>query len=217
MNIPINSKDVTPRIIKELTNTLKLIPGIGPKSARRIAFFLINQPNSYLKNFADILTKLKSTLIRCSFCNVVSETDPCSICADEQREKNKIVIVRHSLHLFALEQIKIHSGYYFVFDYQIFSVSEITNDPEYRKLLKMLLRRVEYLLKQTDKELEIIFAFSANFEDEALLLDIKKALTEKFDKKIVITRFAIGLQPGSDIDFVDEFTLEQSYKSRQKT
>lgn len=198
-----------PRAIDQLIYALQLLPGIGPKTARRLAFFLVNSPESVRNTLAQRILNLNSGLKRCSFCNVISETDPCSICGGTQADPRQLIVVRSSLHLVSIEKTDTYNGYYFVL-----------TDPEADQ--KKLARQIKYLLNlqrnqnQTPK-LEIIFAFGGSFDEEALIIKLKEFINSNFNpKQVEFSRFAIGLQPGADIDFVDAYTIKQSYLSRQK-
>ncbi len=205
--------------IERVISYFEQLPGIGPKSARRIVFYLLQQDKKWLKEFALQVANLKEGLLICSFCNMYSYTDPCEICADELRDSTKLLIVRSFLHRLAVENTKVHKGYYFLLEFdQHKSLQELFEDTGFKENIKLLMKRIRGLKKNIGKgeKLELIFGFGGTFNEEAVISYVKDKVSNTFGSNVVFSRFALGIQPGADIDFVDAYTLEQTYQGRQK-
>lgn len=196
-----------PRAIEKVIENFERLPGIGPKSAQRLAFYLLHVPQTDLDSFAKNLTELKKLTVLCSICFNVGESDPCYICGDPTRDGSIICIVEDALDLLAIERSGKYKGVYHVLHGVIDPLNSIGPDDIY---IPQLLTR----LKNSDKVEEIILATNPTMEGEATSLFIQKELGNSPDLKI--TRIGRGLPIGSDIEYADEVTIERALEGRRE-
>lgn len=198
--------DSYPQIIKKLIDQFSKLPGIGPKTAERLVFYLVKQPKENLVEFSAILQELKDKVTICSECQNFSETSPCPICNDKKRNPKVICIVAKPQDLFALEKTGEYQGVYHVLGGLIDPLEGITPD---RLKIKELVARIK-----KDGVLEIILALNSDMPGETTILYLTK-LFKQF-KNIKITRLAQGLPSGSDLEYSDEITLSSALKGRKE-
>lgn len=195
-----------PRAVRELTETFERLPGIGPKSAQRLAFYLLHHPESKLQEFADRLVALKKNTVLCSNCHNVSEQDPCPICTDSQRDQTKLCIVEQPLDVMALERSSAFSGNYHILHGSIAPLHNI--GPE-----QLFLHDISKRLKDVD---ELILATNPTMEGEATALYITEYVKQNTaNPEIKITRIGHGLPIGADIEYADGVTLKRALEGRR--
>ena len=195
-----------PRAVRELTETLEKLPGVGPKSAQRLAFYLLHYPEHRLQEFADRLVALKKNTVLCSTCHNVSETDPCPICADEERDKALLCVVEQPLDVLALERSNSYNGYYHVLHGAIAPLNNI--GPE-----QLFLHDITARLAPVK---ELILATNPTMEGEATALYMMEYLKQMHpDHEINITRIGHGLPIGADIEYADGVTLKRALEGRR--
>lgn len=197
-----------PRAVRELTETFERLPGIGPKSAQRLVFYLLHNPEQKLQEFADRLTALKRETVLCAQCHTVSEHDPCSICDDPNRDSSILCVVEQPLDLVAIERADSYHGLYHVLHGAIAPLNNI--GPE-QLFLYDIAKRMEGVE-------ELIFATNPTMEGEATALYIKEFLEQsnKVDTtEIKITRIGHGLPIGADIEYADGVTLKRALEGRR--
>ncbi|PIY80408.1 MAG: recombination protein RecR [Candidatus Pacebacteria bacterium CG_4_10_14_0_8_um_filter_42_14] len=197
-----------PRAVRELTETFERLPGIGPKSAQRLVFYLLHNPEERLQQFADRLTALKRGTVLCSRCHSVSEHEPCSICSDKNRDQKVMCVVEQPLDLVALERAESFSGLYHVLHGAIAPLNNIGPD---QLFLYDLADRLEGVT-------ELILATNPTMEGEATALYIKEFLEQsnKVDTTAIkITRIGHGLPIGADIEYADGVTLKRALEGRR--
>ena len=192
--------------LESLTDIFKKFPGIGSKSARRIAFHLLKQDNEFLNNLGYLIATLKKNLQTCRLCGNLSNKNPCSICSDPLRDRKTLCIVEDIEALSAFEQAGIYSGLYHVLGAEVAPLygCDLTDE-----CIAFLLSHVKNL-----KPSEIIIATSPKFEGDMTyytLLDILKDV--KVNK---ITRIAYGLPVGGSIEFADRMTLHTALEARRQ-
>jgi len=197
---------VAPGIIR-LIEALEKLPGIGPKTAQRLTFYLLHNPQEELERFAKALTRLKKDTKECSLCFNVSETDPCQICTDRGRNQTKICVVEQPLDILAIEKGGFYDGLYHVLGGAISPLNNI--GPEELHIYDILTRVKDGAIK------ELILATNPNMEGEATAMYIKKLLKEK-ETKIKITRIGRGLPIGADLEYADEVTLNRAFEGRRE-
>lgn len=195
-----------PSTIDRLIKHFARLPGIGPKAAERLVFYLLRQPKEDLAGFGRAVEKIKDTITVCSKCLNFSETNPCDICRDVKRDKQIVCIVATAQDLFAIEKTSEFSGTYHILGGVINPIEGIT--PEQLNL-KQLVSRV-----QTDKVKEIILALNSDMPGETTILYLTKMLKQLNNVKI--TRLAQGLPIGSDLQYADEITLTSALKGRKQ-
>lgn len=195
-----------PRAVRELTETLEKLPGVGPKSAQRLAFYLLHYPEHRLQEFADRLVALKKNTVLCSTCHNVSESDPCPICDDEERDKALLCVVEQPLDVLALERSNSYNGYYHVLHGAIAPLNNI--GPE-----QLFLHDITARLSPVK---ELILATNPTMEGEATALYMMEYLKQMHpDHEINITRIGHGLPIGADIEYADGVTLKRALEGRR--
>ncbi|HVT01636.1 MAG TPA: recombination mediator RecR [Patescibacteria group bacterium] len=199
-----------PRALEKVVENFERLPGIGPKSAQRLAFYLLHVPQSDLENFAQNLTNLKSQTILCSTCFNIGESDPCWICDDQARDANTICIVEDALDLLAIEKSGKYRGVYHVLHGVINPLNSIGPDDIY---IPQLMTRIK---NKKDDIQEIILATNPTMEGEATSLYIQKELSNSDVPNIKITRIGRGLPIGADLEYADEVTIERALEGRRE-
>lgn len=198
-----------PNSLKKIVDFFESLPGIGPKTAKRLAFYLLRIPQNDLENFGKTLAEFKKKLHYCPLCFNFTEDKICSICQDQKRDKTTIIVVEEVLDLLAIETAKKYQGVYHVLHGRIDPLNYIGPEDIY----------INNLLKRIDKNTkEIILATNPNMEGEATAIYIKKKLLEIKEKKhftFKITRLAYGLPLGADIEYADYLTLQKALEGRQ--
>lgn len=203
---------VLPKSVQLLAEVLSSLPGIGPKSANRLTFYLLSRDNDELKKFGSAFSDLKENLTTCSKCHIVSETDPCQICSDKSRDIHKLAVVEEALDVLALEKARFN-GHYHVLNGQISPINGV--GPE-DLTIASLLRKLE----QTKDVKEVILSTDPSLEGEATAMYIDEQIRNKvqdgsIDKKLVVSRLARGLPVGGDLEYADELTLTRALEGRR--
>lgn len=194
-----------PEAIQKLIEMLAKLPGVGPKTAERYAFFLLDQPESLTKEFALRLGELKEKTIICQSCGNIAEKSSCPVCLDKNRDQKTLCLIADSRELAAIEATRQYNGRYFILGGLIDTVEGV--GPE--KL------RIRELLKKLEQEVieEIILAFDPTIEGEATSLYLVKILREK---NVRLTRLARGLPSGANLEYADEMTITNALKYRNE-
>lgn len=202
-----------PKAIQNLIESFEKLPGVGPKTAQRLTFYLLHVPQYELDKFASSLTGLKTGTVICSNCFTVGEADPCEICEDESRDQGMICVVEDPLDVLALEKGGKYKGVYHVLHGRIDPLNNIGPDEIY---IKQLLDRVK---REGGSVKEIILATNPTMEGEATAMYIAKRLRElpTYNKQqITITRIGRGLPIGADLEYADEITLQRAMEGRSE-
>jgi recombination protein RecR len=197
-----------PKSIQNLISEFSKLPGIGPKSAQRLTFYLLKSPHIDIQSFAAAVANLQKDIIYCAICHNMAETDPCKICSDPKRNPNLICVVEDPLDVVAMDQISDYTGVYHVLGGVISPLDGV--GPENLKI-KELLSRLE---KAT--EAEIILATNPSLEGEATAMYIAKQLKQPQYSHIKTTRIARGLPTGADLEYADEYTLSKALEGRRE-
>lgn len=192
-----------PKSVQRLIEEFAKLPGIGPKSAQRLAVYLLHQPDMRIRDLGESVLGLKKGVVFCEECWNIAESNPCGICGDSERDKSVICVVEEVLDAYALEKTREFHGLYHVLHGVLSPIDSIGPDQ-----LKMddLFKRIE---KGGVKE--VILATNPSLEGEATALYIQKYLRE-YDVKI--TRIARGLPVGGDLEYADEVTLSRALNGR---
>lgn len=199
-------KQFLPRAIQDLADALNRLPGIGPKTAHRLSFYLINRPADELESIGEAFLNLKKNLIRCGVCHTVSESDPCPICADENRNTSRIMVVEEPLDMLAMERAGFEGRYHVLGGV----ISPINGVGPHDLTIAHLIERVK-----TGKIEEVILATDPSLEGEATAVYITEKLNEVAAKTVIISRIARGLPVGGDLEYADEMTLRRALEGRQ--
>ncbi len=193
-----------PKSIQNLINELAKLPSIGPKTAERLAFHLLNRPAEIARQLSQALITAKSNARICAVCFNFAENDPCPICADPRRDKSVICVVCKPQEIMAIEKTRSFNGVYHALGGNINPLENV--GPENLKI-KELLARV-----QNNGVKEIILAFNPDVGGESTALYLMKLLKQY---PLKITRLARGLPMGADLEYADEITLENALKDRK--
>lgn len=195
-----------PRAVQRLIEKFERLPGIGPKSAQRLVFYLLHNPESELADFADKLIALKQQTVLCSQCHNVSETDPCDVCNDSAREQSLMCVVEQPLDVLAIERSEKFRGTYHVLHGAISPLNNIGPDQLY----------LRDILKRLDGVDELIVATNPTMEGEATALFITDLIRQSHpESAIKITRIGHGLPIGADIEYADGVTIARALEGRR--
>ena len=195
-----------PKPLNKLINELSKLPGIGGKTAQRLAFHILALEESEATALANSIVNAKRSLHYCSVCGNLTDTDPCEICSDESRDRTKVCVVETPQDVIAMERIREFKGLYHVLHGAISPVEGIgPNDIN----LKSLITR----LQQHDEIDEIIVATNPNIEGEATAMYIARLLKPS---GIKVTRIAHGIPVGGDLEYADEVTLLKAMEGRRE-
>ena len=197
-----------PRAIKNLIEALEKLPGIGPRTSQRLAFYLLHVPQSELDLFGQALINLKKHTILCAICRNVSEKDPCGVCSDTSRDSKVILVVEEPLDVIAIERTGKYKGLYHVLHGAINPLENIGPDELY---IDDLMKRV------TDGSSieEAIIATNPTMEGEATAMYLNKKLkTQNFQLRI--SRLGMGIPRGADLEYADDVTLTQAIEGRRE-
>jgi len=197
-----------PKAIQNLIESFEKLPGVGPKTAQRLTFYLLHVPQEQLDGFASSLQQLKKGTVMCSACFTVAETDPCDIDSDAMRDSSTICVVEQPLDVLALEKNGSYKGLYHVLHGKIDPLNNIGPDDIY---VPQLLQRI-----QKDEAIkEIIIATNPTMEGEATAMYLNKQLKAQ-NAKVKITRIGRGLPIGADIEYADTVTLLRAMEGRSE-
>lgn len=199
------SQNVLPRSVERLINEFARLPGIGPKTASRLTFYLLRAPDEQAAELAAALDALKTSTQLCSICFNITEDDPCPICFDDGRERQLLCIVEEPLDVVAIERSRAYNGRYHVLHGVISPVEGI--GPDDLKIAE-LIRRLE-----GDDFLEVIIATNATLEGDSTALYLQRRLAQN---NLKLTRLARGLPVGGDLEYTDEVTLGRAVEGRQE-
>ncbi len=192
-----------PKSVRNVVEELSRLPGIGPKSAQRLAIYLLHSPKSRVDSLGKAISELRDNVVFCEECWNISENNPCEICSDENRNNGIICVVEQILDVVALEKTSEFNGVYHVLHGVLSPIDSV--GPDQLKIADLVAR-----IKTGDYK-EIILATNPSLEGEATALYLQKLLAG-FDSKI--TRIARGLPVGGDLEYADEITLTRALAGR---
>jgi len=201
------SATVIPVPVQALIDELSRLPGIGPKTASRLTYYLLRQPPEQTKALAQALTQMKERTRFCSVCFNMTESDPCGLCHDEGRDAGLLCVVEEPLDVVALERTRSYRGRYHVLHGAISPVEDVGPDD---------LRIKELLARLRDGKppvREVILATNPSYEGEATAMYLQKQISPL---GIRVTRLARGLPVGGDLEYADETTLARALEGRSE-
>jgi recombination protein RecR len=191
-----------PDPLSRLVGELSRLPGIGPKTATRLAHYLLKVTTEDARLLAESILEVKEKLFHCSRCNAITDIDPCSICADEQRDTSRICVVEEPFNIQPIERTREYHGRYHVLMGALSPQRGI--GPEQL--------RISGLLERLEGIEEVILATNPDVEGEATALYLARLLKAR---DIAVSRLAFGMPVGGDIEYTDEVTLARSLTGRR--
>jgi recombination protein RecR len=191
--------------VAKLIDEFSRLPGIGPKTASRLTFYLLRAPKEQSEALADALRELRERTVFCSVCFNITEADPCAVCADEKRDRSVICVVEEPLDVIAIERTRDYRGLYHVLHGTIAPVEGI--GPDELRIAELLTR-----FNGVPPVREVIIATNPNMEGEATAMYIARQME---GRGVRVTRLARGLPVGGDLEYADEVTLSRALAGRQ--
>lgn len=220
-----------PRAVQQLIESFERLPGIGPKSAQRLTYYLLHVPQSELDRFAQSLQMLKKNTLMCSVCFGFGEQDPCDICSDPKRDNSIICVIEQPLDVLALERSGLYKGLYHVLHGKLDPLNNIGPDEIRIGELMHRVKNQESSARNSGASvsgggiMEIVLATNPTMEGEATAMYIAKQLkTPSFAKAsagkqnidLKITRIGRGLPTGADLEYADPMTLTRAMEGRRE-
>ena len=193
-----------PKSIKNLIESFKYFPGIGEKTAVRLAFSVLQMEKEQAKDLSKNIVNVSEKIKKCKVCNNLTEDEKCSICEDESRNHDLLCVVEDPKTVFSIEKLGSFKGYYHVLNGLISSFNNIdSSELEIHKLIERV---------QNNNFKEVIIAVKQCIEGEMTALYIKNILS---DMNVKVTRIASGIPMGADMEYIDLLTLEKAFDNRQ--
>ncbi len=200
-----------PKSLTNIIESFEKLPGIGPKTAERLGFYLLRVPQSQLEEFAESLTNLKKLTKLCSICKNTDEVDPCHICSDTKRNREAIMVVEEPLDILSLEKSGKFDGTYHVLHGAINPLENIGPDELF---IEALIKRAGTVNGHTVKE--VIIATNPTMEGDATAMYISKRLKENVKHELKVSRLGMGIPTGADLGYADETTLREAILGRRE-
>ena len=194
-----------PKSVTNLIEAFKYFPGVGEKTAERMAFHVLGMEDIQTDFLADSIKNVKTKIKRCKICNNISEDETCYVCNDPTRNKDYLCIVEDPKAVISIEKLGIYSGYYHVLNGLISTFDGV--NPEDIRLDKLIKRIEEYKFK------EVIIAVKPCLEGEMTALYIKSVLS---GMGVIVSRLASGIPMGADMEYIDAITLEKAFDNRKQ-
>ncbi len=201
---------VTPEPVTRLIEAFAQLPGIGPKTASRLTFYLLRRPAEQAETLAHALLDLKQKTVFCDICYNITETSPCAVCRDERRDRSIICVVEEPLDVIAIDRTGEYHGLYHVLHGAISPVEGIGPD-ELR--IGELLTRLQKAREQGEPVREVLLATNPNLEGEATAMYLARLIRPL---GIRVTRLARGLPVGGDLEYADAVTLGRALQGRRE-
>ena len=197
-----------PKPLSDLIDSFQKLPGVGPKSAQRLTYYLLHVPQIQLDDFAKSLSNLKKDTVLCAICKNVSEADPCPICSDDARDETTVLVVEQPLDILAFERTGNYKGLYHVLHGAINPLDNIGPDE-----LHMGSLFVRFTNGHTNVIKELIVATNPTMEGDVTAMYIAKHL-KSVSPETAVTRLGMGIPTGADLEYADETTLTQAIQGR---
>jgi recombination protein RecR len=191
--------------VARLIEELHRLPGVGPKGAQRLAYYLLRAPKDEAQALAEAILEVKEKIVLCSVCQNTTDVDPCLVCTDEGRDRTVICVVEEPMDILAMERTRAHRGLYHVLHGAISPMDGI--GPEQLKIRELLERLRDGTVR------EVIMATNPNLQGEATSMYVSRLLQPLGVK---VTRLARGLPMGGDLEYADDLTLARALENRQE-
>lgn len=193
--------------VAKLIEEFNKLPGIGPKSAQRLAYHILRTPLDDARALADAILDVKERIVFCSVCQNITDEDPCSICRNEARDHGLICVVEEPLDILALERTRSFRGVYHVLHGVISPLNGVTEDD---------IKAAELLGRiRAGTVHEVILAMNPTLEGDVTLMTLERRI-HRDSPTVRVTRLARGLSTGSDLEYADELTLTRALEGRQQ-
>jgi recombination protein RecR len=203
--------NILPKAVVNLIESFSRLPGIGSKTASRLAFYLLHVPQHELDKFSEAVVNLKRNTVYCSKCFNIGETDPCIICENPERDESVVMVIEQPIEILNFEKTGKYKGVYHVLHGAIDPLNNI--GPDEIKIAELLIRI------KSGKVKEIILSTNPNMEGEATAMYIKREINNLTNSAnmtgLIITRLASGLPVGADLEYADEVTLSRALEGRR--
>jgi len=196
--------------VAKLIDEFKRLPGIGHKSAQRLAFHILRRPLTEVENFIDALREVKEKIVFCSICNNMTDVNPCMYCASPTRDRTQICIIEEPYNLVAIEKTRSYKGLYHILHGSLSPIRGVGPD---ELMLANLLPRLMPNNNEGVEVKEVIVATNPTTEGEATANYIARLLKPL---GVRVTRIAMGMPVGSDLEFVDEVTMDKAMSNRHE-
>lgn len=196
--------------VAKLIDEFKRLPGVGQKSAQRLAFYVLRRPDAEVQSFASALLEVKQKITFCSVCNNLTDVDPCLYCANPKRDRSIICVVEEPYNLVAVEKTRSYKGMYHVLHGSLSPIRGVGPD---ELMLANLLPRLRPENNEGVEVKEVIVATNPTTEGEATANYIARLLKPLGVK---VTRIAMGMPVGSDLEYVDEVTMDKALANRHE-
>ncbi len=193
-----------PKAVANLIDAFEALPGIGPKTAARLTYYLLHAPDSLSEKLSQSVSELKARTKICSTCQNITESDPCDVCSDPDRDPSIICVVEDPLDVWAIEKSGSFSGFYHVLHGVIAPLENI--GPEELRIRQLLPRLKDGKVK------EVILATNPSMEGEATAMYIQRLIGPL---KIKTTRIARGIPIGAELEYADEVTVRRAFEGRK--
>lgn len=194
--------------VAKLIDEFKRLPGIGQKSAQRLAFYILRRPDADVERFADALREVKEKIVFCHICNNLTDIDPCMFCSSPNRERSQICIVEEPYNLVAIEKTRGYRGLYHILHGSLSPIRGVGPD---ELMLSNLFTRLTAENNEGFEVTEVIVATNPTTEGEATANYIARLIKPL---GVRVTRIAMGMPVGSDLEFVDEVTMDKAMSNR---
>lgn len=201
----------TSALVTALIEELAKLPGIGPKTAQRLTFYILRSPADQARRLAEAITQVKESIIQCSTCYNLTETDPCPVCSNSQRDRHIICVVEEPLDVLALEKTDVFKGLYHVLHGALSPIEGI--GPRDLRIDELVARTRANTNGDDEPVREVILATNPNYEGDYTAAYIEP-LIRRPDLKV--TRLARGLPIGGDLEYADEGTLMRALEGRRE-
>ena len=195
-----------PAPLSRLVNELAKLPGVGGKTAQRLAFYILSMPDEDALGLADAIYTAKKELVYCSVCGNLTDIEPCAICADDSRDRSIYCVVESPRDVAVIERMREYKGLYHILNGVIAPMAGV--GPEDINLESLIVR-----LAQNDEAKEVIVATNPNIEGEATAMYIARLVKPA---GIKVTRIAHGVPIGGDLEYTDEYTLAKAIEGRRE-
>ncbi|HVF88010.1 MAG TPA: recombination mediator RecR [Pyrinomonadaceae bacterium] len=196
--------------VTKLIDEFKRLPGIGQKSAQRLAFYILRMSDADVERFADALQEVKRRIVSCDVCNNLTDVNPCRFCASPSRDRSVICVVEEPYNLIAVEKTRSFQGLYHVLHGSLSPIRGVNPD---NLRLQNLLPRLRPENNEGIEVREVILATNPTMEGEATANYINRLLKPL---GVRVTRIAMGMPVGSDLEYVDEVTMDKALANRHE-